>query len=95
MTTNDINSEVDRKTQSVVGSVLSARMDKSITVLTIRQYKHPLYKKYIRRSTKIHAHDENNESGKGDLVTIQECRPVSKTKSWKLINVIEKTKEID
>ena len=54
-----------------------------------------MYKKILRRSTKIHAHDENNESGTGDLVTIQECRPISKTKSWKLINVIEKTKEID
>ena len=56
--------------------------------------RHPA-RSILRRSTKIHAHDENNESGKGDLVTIQECRPVSKTKSWKLINVIEKTKEID
>ena len=54
-----------------------------------------MYKKILRRSTKIHAHDENNESQTGDLVTIQECRPLSKTKSWKLINVIEKNKALD
>tara|TARA_B100001758_G_scaffold77748_1_gene65806 strand:+ start:1174 stop:1437 length:264 start_codon:yes stop_codon:yes gene_type:complete len=77
------------------GRVLSSSRDKTITVLVERKVKHPMYKKILRRSTKIHAHDENNESGKGDLVTIQECRPVSKTKSWKLINVLEKTKEID
>ena len=77
------------------GRVLSSSRDKTITVLIERKVKHPMYKKILRRSTKIHAHDENNESGKGDLVTIQECKPVSKTKSWKLINVIEKTKEID
>ena len=77
------------------GRVLSSSRDKTITVLIERKVKHPMYNKILRRSTKIHAHDENNESGKGDLVTIQECRPVSKTKSWKLINVIEKTKEID
>tara|TARA_B100001540_G_scaffold4483_1_gene3986 strand:- start:913 stop:1176 length:264 start_codon:yes stop_codon:yes gene_type:complete len=77
------------------GRVLSSSRDKTITVLIERKVKHPMYKKILRRSTKIHAHDENNESGKGDLVTIQECRPISKTKSWKLINVIEKTKEID
>ena len=77
------------------GRVLSSSRDKTITVLIERKVKHPMYKKILRRSTKIHAHDDNNESGKGDLVTIQECRPISKTKSWKLINVIEKTKEID
>ena len=78
-----------------IGKVTSDKMQKSIVVSEVKKVKHPMYKKILRRSTKIHAHDENNESGKGDLVTIQECRPVSKTKSWKLINVIEKTKEID
>ena len=77
------------------GIVVSNNMDKSIVVKIERKIKHPIYKKTIKRSKKYVAHDENNESGKGDLVTIQECRPVSKTKSWKLINVIEKTKEID
>ena len=85
----------DKIIRQELGRVLSSSRDKTITVLVERKVKHPMYKKILRRSTKIHAHDENNESGKGDLVTIQECRPVSKTKSWKLINVIEKTKEID
>ena len=85
----------DKVIRQESGRVLSSSRDKTITVLIERKVKHPMYKKILRRSTKIHAHDENNESGKGDLVTIQECRPVSKTKSWKLINVIEKTKEID
>lgn len=85
----------DKVIRQESGRVLSSSRDKTITVLVERKVKHPMYKKILRRSTKIHAHDENNESGKGDLVTIQECRPVSKTKSWKLINVIEKTKEID
>ena len=85
----------DKIIRQELGRVLSSSRDKTITVLIERKVKHPMYKKILRRSTKIHAHDENNESGKGDLVTIQECRPVSKTKSWKLINVIEKTKEID
>jgi len=85
----------DKVIRQESGRVLSSSRDRTITVLIERKVKHPMYKKILRRSTKIHAHDENNESGKGDLVTIQECRPVSKTKSWKLINVIEKTKEID
>ena len=85
----------DKVIRQESGRVLSSSRYKTITVLIERKVKHPMYKKILRRSTKIHAHDENNESGKGDLVTIQECRPVSKTKSWKLINVIEKTKEID
>lgn len=85
----------DKVIRQESGRVLSSSRDKTITVLIERKVKHPMYKKILRRSTKIHAHDENNESGKGDLVTIQECRPISKTKSWKLINVIEKTKEID
>ena len=85
----------DKVIRQESGRVLSSSRDKTITVLIERKVKHPMYKKILRRSTKIHAHDENNESGKGDLVTIQECRPVSKTKSWKLINVLEKTKEID
>ena len=93
MTTNDINSEVDRKTQSVVGSVLSTRMDKSITVLTIRQYKHPLYKKYIRRSTKIHAHDEDNVCKAGDTVVIEHCRPISRTKSWRLLRILKRSEQ--
>ena len=75
-----------------VGRVVSDKMDKSITVLVERKVKHPLYGKYMRRSTKLHAHDENNECGIGDTVSITECRPISKTKTWKLVSVIEKAK---
>jgi small subunit ribosomal protein S17 len=76
--------------RSVQGSVLSAKMDKSITVLIERQVKHPLYKKIIRRSTKLHAHDEQNECKEGDMVIIEECRPLSKTKSWRLVEIISR-----
>ena len=76
--------------RAVRGSVISARMDKSITVLVVRQFKHPLYKKYIRRSTRLHAHDESNDCKEGDTVLIEECRPLSKTKSWRVIRVLER-----
>ena len=76
--------------RAVRGSVISARMDKSITVLVVRQFKHPLYKKYIRRSTRLHAHDESNDCKEGDTVLIEECRPLSKTKSWRVIQVLER-----
>ena len=76
--------------RAVRGNVISARMDKSITVLVVRQFKHPLYKKYIRRSTRLHAHDENNDCKEGDTVLIEECRPLSKTKSWRVIRVLER-----
>ena len=76
--------------RSVQGSVLSAKADKSITVLIERQVKHPLYKKIIRRSTKLHAHDEQNECKEGDTVIIEECRPLSKTKSWRLVEIVNR-----
>ena len=76
--------------RSVQGNVLSAKADKSITVLIERQVKHPLYKKIIRRSTKLHAHDEQNECKEGDTVVIEECRPLSKTKSWRLVEIINR-----
>ena len=78
--------------RAVRGSVISARMDKSITVLVVRQFKHPLYKKYIRRSTRLHAHDESNDCKEGDTVLIEECRPLSKTKSWRVIRVLKRLK---
>ena len=80
-----------RVRRAVRGSVISARMDKSITVLVVRQFKHPLYKKYIRRSTRLHAHDESNDCREGDIVLIEECRPLSKMKSWRLIRVLERS----
>ena len=74
----------------VQGRVVSDKMDKTITVLVERQVQHSLYKKVIKRSTKLHAHDEKNIGVIDDVVAIVECRPFSKTKSWKLVNVLEK-----
>ena len=72
------------------GKVVSNKMDKTITVMVERQIKHPLYGKYIKRSNKIHAHDPENVCQEGDLVTIEETRPISKTKTWKLSSVDRK-----
>lgn len=72
------------------GRVISDKMDKSIVVAIERRVKHPLYGKFMKRTTKLHVHDENNECGLGDAVEIKECRPLSKTKSWTLVRVIEK-----
>ena len=84
---------IERSTNTVVGRVISSKMDKTITVLLERRVKHPLYGKFIRRSTKIHAHDEDNVCNEGDTVMIQQCRPLSKTKSWTLVKVLEQTRE--
>lgn len=72
------------------GSVVSDKMDKSAVVLIERRVKHPIYGKFVKKSTKLHIHDENNECSVGDAVQISECRPISKTKSWKLVKVVEK-----
>ncbi len=76
--------------RTVTGRVVSDKMDKSITVLIERRVQHPVYGKFVRKSTKVHAHDEANECKAGDLVTIAECRPISKHKSWRLVEVVEK-----
>jgi small subunit ribosomal protein S17 len=78
--------------RSKVGRVVSDKADKTVTVLLERQVKHPLYGKYIKRSTKVHAHDEDNSCGQGDLVKISECRPLSKTKSWLVVEIMERAK---
>ncbi|MBM7072952.1 30S ribosomal protein S17 [Shewanella sp. OPT22] len=78
------------KIRTLLGRVTSDKMDKSITVAVERQVKHPIYGKYIKRTTKIHAHDEQNVCKEGDIVTISECRPLSKTKSWTLVEVVTK-----
>jgi len=78
------------KTRTLQGKVVSNKMDKTVVVLLERQVKHPLYKKYIRRSTKLHVHDENNECEIGDEVAVRECRPLSKTKSWQLVNIVKR-----
>jgi len=67
------------------GVVVSDKMDKTVTVLVVRRVMHPIYKKFIRRSKKYHAHDETNQVKVGDMVQIEECRPLSKTKTWKVV----------
>ncbi|UCE76714.1 MAG: 30S ribosomal protein S17 [Gammaproteobacteria bacterium] len=83
-------SEESKTVRTLAGRVISDKMEKSAVVLVERRVQHPLYGKYIRRSTKLHIHDENNECKVGDTVTIQECRPISRTKSWKLVEVVER-----
>ena len=76
-------------TRTLQGKVISNKMDKSITVAIERSVKHPIYGKFIKRTTKLHVHDETNQCKEGDVVTIRECRPLSKTKSWTLVAVVE------
>ena len=85
---NDEQQQKDART--LVGEVTSDKMDKTITVMVERRVMHPLYKKYVRRSTKLHAHDENNDCHAGDKVSIEQCRPLSKSKSWRLHKIIER-----
>jgi len=80
--------EVEARTQT--GRVVSNKMDKSITVLIERRVKHPRYAKIIKRSTKLMAHDEENECQQGDFVTISACRPMSKFKTWRLVKINER-----
>lgn len=84
--------ERQTKARTISGKVVADAMDKTRVVLIQRKVKHPLYGKFIRKSTKLHVHDENNESSTGDWVTIQESRPISKTKSWKLLSIDGKEK---
>lgn len=83
-------SEQAKAPRTVVGRVVSNKMNKTITVLVERRVKHPVYGKYVRRSTKLHAHDESNQCREGDLVAISEGRPISKTKVWRLVEVLER-----
>ena len=79
---------INNKANTLIGRVVSDKMAKTITVLVERKIKHPLYGKTITRSKKIHAHDENNEFHTGDLVEISETRPISRTKSWRVVKLI-------
>jgi small subunit ribosomal protein S17 len=83
-------SEQQSTNRTLQGRVISNKMQKSITVLVERQVQHPVYGKYIRRSTKVHAHDENNECQMGDVVVVEQCRPLSKTKSWRLLRIVSR-----
>jgi len=89
-TTDDVLLRNARKVR--VGLVVSDKMDKSITVAIERQVKHPIYGKFIKKTTKLHAHDEANDANAGDTVRIQETRPLSKTKRWRLVEVVERAR---
>jgi small subunit ribosomal protein S17 len=80
--------------RTVSGTVVSTKMDKSIVVLVERRVKHPVYGKYITRSSKLHAHDEKNQCCEGDKVTVKEVRPISKTKTWALISIDERAAQV-
>ena len=83
-------SDNTKTTRTVEGRVVSNKMDKTVTVLVERSVKHELYGKYLRRSTKLHAHDEDNSCKEGDIVRVVECRPLSKTKTWRVVEVVSR-----
>ncbi len=87
-------SETQKTAKTLTGRVVSSKMDKTIAVLIPRTVKHPLYEKYMKRSTKLLAHDENNECQEGDVVIIEASRPISKQKSWRVQKVVTKTQDI-
>lgn len=84
--------EANTMRRTATGKVISNKGDKTITVLVERRVQHPIYGKIIKRSTKLMAHDEENQCREGDLVTVEECRPLSKRKAWMLVNVVEQSK---
>jgi small subunit ribosomal protein S17 len=89
----DVNKAESKGKRTVIGRVVSDKMDKTVSVKIERLIKHPVYGKYIRRTTKVLAHDEGNECKSGDRVTISECRPVSKNKAWQVVGVVERAPE--
>lgn len=80
--------------RTLTGKVVSDKMDQSITVLVERRVQHPIYRKFVKRSTKVHAHDANNECQIGDVVTVKESRPLSKTKTWTLVTIDERAVKV-
>lgn len=84
--------EAAKNKRTLSGRVVSDKMKKTITVLVERRVKHPLYGKIVTRSKKYHAHDENGECKQGDVVLIEECRPIAKTKSWRVSRLVEKAR---
>ena len=89
-----MSEQQDKVQRTLTGRVVSDKMDKSITVMVERKEKHPVYGKYVKRSTKLHAHDEKNECQVGDWVTIAETRPLSKTKTWSLVRIEERAAKV-
>lgn len=92
METQTATEAARRSRKERVGVVVSDRMDKTISVAIERQIKHPIYGKYIKQTTKLMAHDEGNSAGVGDTVRVMETRPYSKSKRWRLVEIIEKAK---
>lgn len=86
--------QTEKIVRSLTGRVVSDKMDKTVTVLIERSVKHPLYGKVVRRSNKFHAHDETNECREGDLVMIEEGRPMSRTKTWRVSKIVEKARTV-
>jgi len=86
----DTGSQDEKNVRTVTGRVVSNKMDKTVSVMISRVVKHPIYGKYLRRSTKVLVHDEQNTCNAGDVVSISECRPFSKRKAWQLVEVIER-----
>ena len=86
------NEQKSRRT--LTGRVVSDKMDKTVTILVTRRVTHPLYGKVMTRSRKYHAHDDTNECHEGDLVTIEECRPLSRTKAWRVTKLVEKARVV-
>ena len=87
-------SETGKTARTLTGRVVSNKMDKSIAVDVRRTVKHPLYGKYIRRTTRLLAHDENNECGEGDVVIIESSRPISRNKAWRLRSIVTRAQEV-
>jgi small subunit ribosomal protein S17 len=87
--------ETSKTGRILSGRVVSDKMDKTVTVLIERRVKHPMYGKYLTRSSKVHAHDEKNECRIGDLVTVRETRPLSRTKTWTLVSIDERPVRVD
>ncbi len=84
----------ERIARTLTGTVVSDKMNETIVVLAERRIKHPVYGKYIKRSTKVHAHDKDNQCHVGDVVTVKECRPVSKMKTWVLLEIKERAEKV-
>ncbi len=89
-TVENVENAAGKTLRTVTGRVVSSSMDKTASVAVERLIKHPLYGKYVRRTSKVLVHDENNECQPGDTVSIAECRPISKRKAWRLIEVLER-----
>jgi len=89
----EMSNNTQRDRQTLTGKVVSDKMDKTVTVLVERQVKHALYGKYIRRSTKLHAHDADNSCNNGDVVRVAECAPMSKTKNWRVVEILARAAE--